>query len=52
MPINIKNILLNYCSDEYIHSRLQLNYKEILLPVLDFIKNNRQKEELLKILCQ
>ena len=52
IPINIKNILLNYCTDEYIHSRLQLNYKEILLPVLDFIKNNRQKEELLNILCQ
>ena len=52
IPINIKNILLNYCSDEYIHSKLQLNYKEILLPVLDFIKNNRQKEELLNILFQ
>jgi len=52
IPINIKNILLNYCSDEYIHSKLQLNYKEILLPVLDFIKNNINKEELLKILYQ
>ena len=52
IPINIKNILLNYCTDEYIHSRLQLNYKEILLPVLDFIKNNVHKEELLKILYQ
>jgi len=52
IPINIKNILLNYCSDEYIHSKLQLNYKEILLPVLDYIKNNRQKEELLNILYQ
>jgi len=52
IPINIKNILLNYCSDEYIHSKLQLNYKEILLPVLDFIKNNRKKEELLNILFQ
>jgi len=52
IPINVKNILLNYCSDEYIHSKLQLKYKEILLPVLDFIKNNINKEELLKILYQ
>ena len=44
--------MLNYCADEYIHSKLQLNYKEILLPILDYIKNNVNKEELLKILCQ
>ena len=44
--------MLNYCSDEYIHSKLQLNYKEILLPVLDYIRNNTNKDELLNILCQ
>jgi len=48
----IKNILLNYCKDNYIHSKLQLKYKEILLPVLDFIKNSIYKEKLLKILNQ
>ena len=44
--------MLNYCKDKFIHSKLQLNYKEILLPVLDFIRNNRQKEKLLNILFQ
>jgi len=49
---SIKNILLNYCQDDYIHSKLQLKYTEILLPVLDFIKNSNHKEELLQILHQ
>jgi len=52
IPIDVKNILLNYCTDEYIHSKLQLKYKEILLPVLDFIKNNVNEKELLNILYQ
>jgi len=52
IPMDSKKVLFNYCKNEYIHSKLQLNYKEILLPVLDFIKNNVHKEELLNILCQ
>jgi len=52
IPVDSKKVLLDYCKNEFIHSKLQLNYKEILLPVLDFIKNNVHKEELLNILCQ
>ena len=54
--LNIKNetkeILLSYTYEDYIHSRLQMKYSEILEPVLYFIINNQNKDELLKILDQ
>jgi len=50
--MNIQKIVLDYCKDEYNHYKLQLKYKKILLLVLDYIKNNVNKEELLNILCQ
>ncbi|ARF10537.1 leucine-rich repeat protein [Hokovirus HKV1] len=49
---SIKNILLNYCKDDLRHSKSRLTYTEMLLPVLDFIKNSIHKEDLLNSLCQ
>ena len=45
-----KNLLKSYAASDYIHSRLQLSFAEVLVPVIDFITNNSNKEELLKIL--
>src|SRR5690606_5950368 len=45
-----KNLLKSYSSSNYIHSRLQLTFSEVLVPIIHFIKNNPNQDELLKIL--
>jgi len=46
----VKNILKSYSSFDHIHSRLNLTFAEVLLPILDYINNHEDKEELTKIL--
>ena len=46
----VKNILKSYSSCDHIHSRLNLTFAEVLLPILDYISTHEDKEELTKIL--
>jgi hypothetical protein len=45
-----KNLLKEYCASDYIHSNLKLNFSEVALPVLDYINNHQNKQDLLIIL--
>jgi hypothetical protein len=45
-----KNLLNSYCNSDYIHSNLKLKFSEVALPVLDYINNHENKQDLLKIL--
>lgn len=45
-----KDIIISYCSDNYIHSKLNLTFGEVATLILDYIANHTNKDDLTKIL--
>jgi hypothetical protein len=44
-----KQLLLEYCDDDTIHSILNITFEELLLSVYDFIDKHKNKNELFEI---
>jgi Leucine-rich repeat (LRR) protein len=49
---DVKNILYKYMKNKDIHSILNITFEELLINVLSFIEQHKEKEEIYKILCQ
>lgn len=50
MSDGTKTLLKDYCNSDYVHSVLHLTFKEVLMPVLNYIINHENKKDLIGIM--